>query len=384
VSNNMEVNMSANASSNAILNSSVSAGMPEADMPKPNEEQKWQAVVKHDAALDGQFVYAVATTGVYCRPSCASRRPLRENVMFFVHPTDAEKAGFRACLRCRPQAASDARSANIRAVCRYIERHHDEPVSLRVLGDAFGMSPFHLQRTFKAALGITPKQYADSCRMNQLKRNLQSGKTVTHALYDAGYSSSSRLYERASQHLGMTPDKYRRGAIGVAIRFTTSESPLGRLLIAATDRGICAIRFGDSDSDLELGLRREYPFAARKRQDDDLKGWNQQVLQHLEGHKLNSALPLDIQATAFQRKVWSYLQTIPRGATESYSTVARAIGRPTATRAVARACATNSVALEIPCHRVVREDGGLGGYRWGIQRKKKLLELEKAEGTAAG
>jgi len=369
--------MSANTSSNAILNSSVFADMPEADMPKPNEEQKWQAVVEHDAALDGQFVYAVATTGVYCRPSCASRRPLRENVVFFEHPTDAEKAGFRACLRCRPQAASDARSANIRAVCRYIERHHDEPVSLRVLGDAFGMSPFHLQRTFKAALGITPKQYADSCRMNQLKRNLQSGKTVTHALYDAGYSSSSRLYERASQHLGMTPDKYRRGAIGVAIRFTTSESPLGRLLIAATDRGICAIRFGDSDSDLELGLRREYPFAARKRQDDDLKGWNRQVLQHLEGHKLNSALPLDIQATAFQRKVWSYLQTIPRGATKSYSAVARAIGRPTATRAVARACATNSVALEIPCHRVVREDGGLGGYRWGIQRKKKLLELEK-------
>jgi AraC family transcriptional regulator, regulatory protein of adaptative response / methylated-DNA-[protein]-cysteine methyltransferase len=351
----------------------------------PTETQKWQAVLDRNATEDGQFVYAVVTTGVYCRPSCASRRPLRANVQFFDNPVAAEQSGFRACLRCRPQAAAhklDGRSANVRAVCRYIERHLDEPISLHVLGHAFDMSPFHLQRTFKAALGITPKEYADSCRMNQLKRNLQSGKNVAHALYEAGYSSSSRLYERASQHLGMTPDKYRRGAIGVAIRFTTSASPLGRLLIAATDQGICAIRFGDNDSDLELGLRREYPFAARKRQDDDLQGWSRQVLQHLEGHKLNNALPLDIQATAFQRKVWTYLQTIPRGATQSYSEVARAIGRPTAARAVARACATNSVALEIPCHRVVREDGGLGGYRWGIQRKQKLLQLEKAAAAA--
>jgi AraC family transcriptional regulator of adaptative response/methylated-DNA-[protein]-cysteine methyltransferase len=375
--------MSTNMTMNAILFPDPT-DMPKANETQTTEAQKWQAVLERNATEDGKFVYAVATTGVYCRPSCASRRALRENVAFFNGPADAEKAGFRACLRCRPQAATDARSANIRAVCRYIERHHDEPVSLRVLGDAFGMSPFHLQRTFKAALGITPKQYADSCRMNQLKQNLQSGKTVTHALYDAGYSSSSRLYERASQHLGMTPDKYRRGAIGVPIRYTTGDSPLGRLLIAATDRGICAIRFGESDSDLELGLRREYPFAARKRQDDDLKGWNKQVLEHMRGHKLNSTLPLDIQATVFQRKVWSYLQTIPRGATKSYSEVARAIGKPTATRAVARACATNSVAMEIPCHRVVREDGGLGGYRWGLQRKKKLLELEKAVGALAG
>jgi len=373
--------MSTHITTNAILvadeSNMTTKAIPTATAPKLNDAEKWQAVLDRDAAHDGRFVYAVTTTGVYCRPSCPSRRALRGNVQFFEQTAAAEQAGFRACLRCRPQAASDARTMNVRAICRYIERHLDEPISLNALGDAFGMSPFHLQRTFKAALGITPKEYADSCRMDQLKRNLQSGKTVTHSLYDAGYSSSSRLYERASQHLGMTPDKYRRGAIGVAIRYTTSPSPLGRLLIAATERGICAIRFGDSDSDLELGLRREYPFAARKRQDDDLQGWNQQVLQHLDGHKLNATLPLDIQATAFQRKVWSYLQTIPRGVTKSYSQVARAIGRPTATRAVARACATNSVALEIPCHRVVREDGGLGGYRWGVRRKKKLLELEK-------
>ena len=343
-------------------------------------DQQWQAVLEHDTAQDGAFVYAVKTTGVYCRPSCSSRRPLRKNVFFFAHTGAAEKAGFRPCLRCRPQAAPlrDARSTNVRAICRYIERHLEDPLSLNALGDAFDMSPFHLQRTFKAALGVSPKQYADSCRINLLKQNLQSGKTVTTALYDSGYSSSSRLYERAQDHLGMTPDKYRRGAIGVAIRYTTSESPIGRVLVAATDRGICAIRFGDSDSDLELALRREYPFAARKRNDDDLKGWSQRVLEHLKGNRLNQSLPLDIQATAFQRTVWEHLRTIPRGETKSYSEVARAIGRPTATRAVARACATNSVALEIPCHRVVREDGNLGGYRWGLERKKQLLGMEGA------
>ena len=345
-----------------------------------SEAQQWRAVLGHDTAQDGAFVYAVNTTGVYCRPSCSSRRPLRKNVQFFTNPGTAEKAGFRPCLRCRPQSAPlrDARSTNVRAICRYIERHLEEPLSLNTLGEAFEMSPFHLQRTFKAALGVSPKQYADSCRINLLKQNLQSGKTVTTALYDSGYSSSSRLYERAQEHLGMTPDKYRRGAIGVAIRYTTSESPIGRILVAATDRGICAIRFGDSDSDLELALRREYPFAARKRQDDDLKGWNRRILEHLKGHRLHQSLPLDIQATAFQRKVWEYLRTIPHGETKSYSEVARAIGRPTATRAVARACATNSVAVEIPCHRVVREDGNLGGYRWGLERKKQLLALEGA------
>jgi len=367
---------------NAILDLTPEFQAPDA-MAKPlglqNDQQRWQAVLDHDASLDGQFVYAVATTSVYCRPSCASRRPRRENVSFFEGPVAAERAGFRACLRCRPQSAADGRSANVRAICRYIERHLDEPVSLRTIGAAFEMSPFHLQRTFKAALGITPKEYADSCRMNQLKRNLQSGQTVTHALYEAGYSSSSRLYERASQHLGMTPDKYRRGAIGTAIRFTTADSPLGRVLIAATEQGVCAIRFGDSDSELEQGLRREYPFAARKRQDENLSAWKHRVLEHLRGQKLSATLPLDIQATVFQRKVWTYLQTIPRGETQSYSEVARGIGRPTATRAVARACATNSVALEIPCHRVIREDGDLGGYRWGIERKRKLLKLEQTQ-----
>ena len=275
-----------------------------------------------------------------------------------------------------PQAASDARTTNVRAICRYIERHLDEPISLNALGDAFGMSPFHLQRTFKAALGITPKEYADSCRMNQLKDNLRAGHSVTRSMYDAGYSSSSRLYERTASQLGMTPDKYRRGAIAAPIRYTCADSPLGRMLIAATDKGICAIQFASSDDELEQGLRHEFPFANRRRDDDAMQAWKKDLLRQMRGQRLNSALPLDIQATAFQRRVWAQLQAIPFGATRSYAEVAKAIGQPAATRAVARACATNPVAVAIPCHRVVRKSGDMGGYRWGVDRKKALLDLE--------
>jgi len=266
----------------------------------------------------------------------------------------------------------------VKAVCRYIEQHLDEPVTLARLGEAFRQSPFHLQRTFKAVLGISPRAYADSCRMNQLKRNLQAGHSVTRALYDAGYSSSSRLYERTASQLGMTPDKYRRGAIAAPIRYTFTDSPLGRMLVAATEKGICAIQFADSDEELDQGLKHEFPFAIRRRDDSGMREWKEDLLRHMRGQKLNASLPLDIQATAFQRRVWTYLQSIPFGSTKSYSQVAKAIGQPTATRAVARACATNQVAVAIPCHRVVREDGGMGGYRWGIDRKKALLEMERA------
>ena len=266
----------------------------------------------------------------------------------------------------------------VKAMCRYIEQHLDEPPTLAALGRAFHQSSFHLQRTFKAALGVTPRAYADSCRMNRLKRNLQAGHSVTRAMYDAGYSSSSRLYERTASQLGMTPDKYRRGAIAASIRYTLADSPLGRMLIAATEKGICAIQFAASDDELEHGIKREFPFAQRRRDDNALAEWKNSVLRQMSGHKLNAALPLDIQATAFQRRVWAQLQAIPFGATRSYAQVAKAIGRPTATRAVARACATNPIAIAIPCHRVVRTDGGMGGYRWGVERKKTLLELEGA------
>src|SRR5437588_5449129 len=342
------------------------------------DDSRWRAVVGRDGARDGEFVFAVSSTGVYCRPSCAARRPRRENVQFFATPEQAERAGYRACLRCRPRSFSgNAEAEGVKAICRFIEQHLDEPLTLNRLGKEFRQSPFYLQRRFKAALGITPREYADSCRLRMLKRNLQSGDSVTRAMYDAGYGSSSRLYERTASQLGMTPDKYRRGAIAASIRYACADSPLGRMLIAATDRGVCAIQFARSDGELIEGLKREFPFATRKPDEGGLKAWIAALLSKMSGKELNAALPLDIRATAFQRRVWTYLQSIPFGATQSYSQVAKGIGRPTASRAVARACASNPVAVAIPCHRVVREDGSMGGYRWGIERKKALLEMEQ-------
>jgi AraC family transcriptional regulator of adaptative response/methylated-DNA-[protein]-cysteine methyltransferase len=358
---------------NAILNSESQAAMPSVP-----ETKWWNAVLARDASLDGDFFFGVSSTGVYCRPSCPAKRPRRENVTFFRRPEDAEKAGYRACLRCRPKSAiRNPQTDAVKRICRYIEQHLDEAVTLERLGAAFNLSPFYLQRTFKKALGITPRAYADSCRMRLLKRNLQAGQSVTHALYDAGYSSSSRLYERTASQLGMTPDKYRRGAVAAAIRYTCTDSPLGRMLVAATDKGICAIQFADTDDELIEGLKREFPFANRRREDESMRPWTKTLLAHMAGHRLSRALPLDIQATAFQRRVWTHLQSLPFGVTESYGQVAKAIGRPTAARAVARACATNPVAVAIPCHRVVREDGNMGGYRWGIERKRALLQLEQ-------
>ena len=367
---------------NAIL----AAESPNA-MPNPRSSEtissseksaRWDAVVRRDNCQDGNFVFAVATTGVYCRPSCAARRPRRENVEFFDKPEAAERAGYRACLRCRPKASHRTPEADgVRAICRYIEQNLDEPATLARLAKQFGQSTFHLQRRFKAVLGITPREYADSCRLRNLKRNLQAGDNVTRAMYDAGYGSSSRLYERTASQLGMTPDKYRRGAIAATIRYTCSDSPLGRMLVAATERGICSIQFAKTDPELIEGLKREFPFAVRRPDEGALKSWVSELLNHMRGKHTDASLPLDIRATAFQRRVWTYLQSIPFGTTKSYGEVARAIGRPTAVRAVARACATNPVAIAIPCHRVVRGDGSMGGYRWGLQRKKALLAMEQ-------
>ncbi len=361
---------------NAILNLESEIKMTPG--PRNTENQWWDAVLARDSNHDGKFFFAVSTTGVYCRPSCPAKRPRRENVTFFLNPVEAENAGFRACLRCKPKSASgNPQIATVKEMCRYIEQHLDEPVTLERLSEAFGQSPFHLQRTFKKALGITPRAYADSCRMGLLKRNLQSGRSVTHALYDAGYSSSSRLYERTASQLGMTPDKYRRGAIATTIRYTCADSPLGRMLVAATEKGICAIQFGESDAELAEGLKREFPFAVRKRDDQTMRSWTEAVLRQMSGHKLNRSLPLDIRATAFQKRVWTHLQSLPFGTTQSYGEVAKAIGQPNAARAVARACASNRIAVAIPCHRVVREDGGMGGYRWGVERKRALLQMEQ-------
>jgi AraC family transcriptional regulator of adaptative response/methylated-DNA-[protein]-cysteine methyltransferase len=376
-----------NMSANAILADEVSPEMPGADSNsgakqkslREQDDPRWRALVERDPGYDGKFVFAVASTGVYCRPSCAARRPRRENVTFFTRPEQAEEAGFRACLRCRPKMLSGhPQSDSAKEICRYIEQHLDEPITLEHLGKVFRQSPFHLQRRFKAALGITPREYADSCRLRLLKRNLQAGDNVTRAMYDAGYGSSSRLYEKTASQLGMTPDKYRRGAIAASIRYTCADSPLGRMLIAATERGICSIQFARSDGELIEGLKREFPFAVRKPDEGGLQAWVEALLAKMSGAELNAALPLDIRATAFQRRVWTYLQSIPFGSTRSYGEVAKAIGQPTASRAVARACATNPVAVAIPCHRVVREDGNISGYRWGVERKKALLEMEQA------
>ena len=345
-------------------------------MSKSSQEQRWQAVVARDASRDGVFVFAVTSTGVYCRPSCPSRRPRRERVRFFSRPDEAERAGFRACLRCRPRDG-DSRVKNVERICHFLREHADEPVTLAALGERFGMNPFHLQRVFKSVLGVSPREFTDAIRMKSFKSQLRSGSSVTDAIYEAGFGSSSRLYERSGGQLGMTPATYQRGGKGMFIRYATLDSPVGRMLLAATDHGVCAISFGESDGNLLEGLRREFPDATLRRGDVVLRRWVRALLDQLHGERPLPQLPLDVQATAFQRRVWEHLRSIPYGTTKSYGEVARAIGRASGARAVARACATNPVAVAIPCHRVVRGTGDLGGYRWGMERKKALLAMEQ-------
>jgi AraC family transcriptional regulator of adaptative response/methylated-DNA-[protein]-cysteine methyltransferase len=346
----------------------------------PDEDGCWRAVLVRDARRDGTFVYAVRSTGVYCRPSCPAPRPRRDHVRFFPVPEAAEQAGFRPCRRCRPQHATapDPQVDLVRSVCRHIEANLEGPLTLADLGDQAGLSPGHLQRTFKRVTGITPRQYADACRLGLLKARLKERRTVTMAMYEAGYGSSSRLYERASSQLGMTPATYQRGGRDMHLGYTVVASPLGRLLLAGTERGVSAVYLGDADGPLEAALAKEYPAARISRDDSGLKPWADAVVGHLGGEQPHLDLPLDVQATAFQWRVWQELRAIPYGSTRTYSEIAAALGQPTAARAVARACATNPVSVVVPCHRVVREDGGLGGYRWGLDRKKKLLAQEQA------
>jgi len=347
---------------------------------------RWRAVLTRDARLDGSFVYGVTSTGVYCRPSCPSRRPNRSRVVFFGGPEGAEAArrkGFRACRRCRPDAppADDATLRKVALACRIIDEHPEGSPALRELGDEVGLSPHHLQRTFKRIVGVTPRQYGDERRFGRLKQQLRSkGGTVTHAQYEAGFGSSSRLYEKAPARLGMTPGAYRDGGRGAQIRYTVTVCPLGRLLVAATQKGICRIMLGDDDAGMQAELRSEYPTSQVSRDDAGLRTWTSRIDKHLAGRLPDLDLPLDVRATAFQRQVWELLQTIPRGATLSYAEIARSLGRPGAARAVGQACASNPVALAIPCHRAVRTDGKLGGYRWGTKRKEALLRTERRIG----
>ena len=353
-------------------------------VPLPPSPDLWRIVLARDRRYDGAFVYAVHSTGIYCRPSCPSRRPRRQQVAFFPAPEAAELAGFRACRRCRPGDARepDPRLPLVREVCRLIDAHPDEPAALTRLAGRVGATPHQLLRAFRRVLGISPRQYRDARRLDRFKAGLRARRRVSPALYEAGYGSPSRVYERAHAQLGMTPATYGRGAPGTRIAYTVVPSPLGRLLVAATPRGICRIGLGTSVETLEADLRAEFPAAEIRRDGGPLGAWVASILRYLDGRAVALDLPLDIRATAFQRRVWEALRKIPYGGTRSYSEIARAIGRPRATRAVARACATNPAALVIPCHRVIREDGGLGGYRWGIERKQALLQREA--GVAKG
>ncbi len=344
-----------------------------------DDEARWQAVLSRDPGGDGRFVYAVLSTGVFCRPSCPSRRPGRERTLFFDLPELAESAGFRPCRRCRPQdAPADHRLEKVRRAIRFIEMRIGEPPTLAELGAQVELSPHHLQRVFKKAVQVTPRQYMDVRRLGRLKEMLRGGNSLAGSIYEAGYGSPSRLYERAGAQLGMTPAAYRRGGEGAEIGYAVVGCSLGRLLVAATRRGVCAVKLGDSDAALEADIQAEFPAALLRRDDGGLKGTLKIVLNHLEGEMPHPGLPLDVRATAFQRRVWEYLRTIPAGQTATYGEVAESLGLEKGARAVARACASNPAALLVPCHRVVRADGGLGGYRWGVKRKRALLERECA------
>src|SRR5262245_46862991 len=344
------------------------------------EDERWQAVLDRDRRQDGQFVLAVRTTGIYCRPSCPARRPRRENVQFFDAPDAARSAGFRACLRCHPDDAADPRPAWVGRVCRHIEDGVAEGVrpTLERLSRVAGVGPHHLQRTFKALVGLSPRQYAEAVRRDRFRKELKEGRRVADAAYEAGYGSSARAYAGAS--LGMTPGAYRRGARGLALGYSLVDTSLGRLLVAASEKGVSMVALGDDDQELVASLREEFSEARLEKDDARIRPWVSQVLARIEDPSTRVDLPLDLRATAFQRRVWEELRAIPSGETRSYSEVARALGRPRAARAVARACATNPAAIVIPCHRVVGADGRTGGYRWGTQRKRVLLLREAASG----
>ena len=349
------------------------------------DQSRWQAVQGRDGAADGSFVYAVTSTGIYCRPTCASRRPLRRNVRFFDLPEAAEQEGFRACKRCRPTdgISADVNVQRVRAMCRFIEQELEDGAdgspSLAAVAAEVGGSPHHLQRTFKRLMGVTPAQYGDARRLARLKTGLKQGESVTAAMYDAGYGAASRLYERSNGQLGMTPASYAKGGKGARIGYSITDSPLGRLMVAATAQGVCFLSLGD-DGHLIAELGREYPLAEIVADEIVLGEWVRTVVAYLEGAIPHPNLPLDVQGTAFQRRVWQELMRIPAGMTRTYSEMAERIsGNPKARRAVARGCATNPVSLIIPCHRVIRGDGGLGGYRWGLDRKRALLAAEKEQ-----
>ena len=338
---------------------------------------RWAAVVRRDRRADGVFYYSVRTTGVYCRPSCAARLARRENVRFHATCADAERAGFRPCKRCRPDSPGlvEARAEAVARACRLIETAEEVP-SLDALADAAGLSRFHFHRVFKTTTGLTPKAYAAAHRARRVRDELSRSDSVTDAIYGAGFNSSGRFYATASEVLGMTPTDFRAGGDGAAIRFAVGECSLGSILVAATERGVCSILLGDDPDALARQLQDRFPKARLIGGDRDFERLVAKVVGFVEAPALDLDLPLDVRGTAFQQRVWQALREIPAGATSTYTKIAARIGAPKAVRAVARACASNTLAVAIPCHRVVRHDGGLSGYRWGVKRKRLLLERE--------
>jgi AraC family transcriptional regulator, regulatory protein of adaptative response / methylated-DNA-[protein]-cysteine methyltransferase len=343
------------------------------------DEARWEAVRRRDSAFDGKFFFAVRTTGVYCRPSCASRAAKRENVSFYATTEAAERAGYRACKRCRPDrlGAPDPKVEAVRRACERIASAEEAP-SLADLAASVGLSPFHFHRVFKKIAGVTPKAYAAQMQARRAAEGLRTAGTVTEAIYDAGFNSSSRFYETAAARLGMTPTAVRRGGEGVAIQFAIGEASLGAVLVAATEKGVCAIMLGDDPDVLARELQDRFPRAELVGGDAEFERMVAQVVGLVEAPGQGLDLPLDIRGTAFQERVWQALRAIPPGRTATYAEIARAVGQPKAVRAVAQACAANPLAIAIPCHRVVRSDGDLSGYRWGVERKRELIAREAA------
>jgi AraC family transcriptional regulator of adaptative response/methylated-DNA-[protein]-cysteine methyltransferase len=347
--------------------------------PFPSDDERWEAVNRRDRAADGAFYYSVLTTGVYCRPSCASRAARRENVAFHATCEEAEAAGFRPCKRCRPNDVplAERRASAVAEACRLIDEAEDAPTLDELAGSA-GMSRYHFHRVFKEIVGVTPKAYAAARRRARVQSELCEAPNVTAAIYGAGYNASSRFYENVEAKLGMTPSAYRKGGPDNVIRFAVGECLLGSILVAATDKGVCAIQFGDDPDALVRELQDRFPKAQLIGADKDFEQVVAQVVGFIETPAGGLDLPLDVRGTAFQQRVWQALREIPSGSTASYAEIARRIGRPAAVRAVAQACASNGIALAIPCHRVVRNDGALSGYRWGVERKRALLKRESA------
>jgi len=339
-------------------------------------EDRMRAVLDRDSSNEGKFVYGVKTTRIYCRPSCPSRRPKPENLVLFDSPSEAEEAGYRACLRCDPSEYHPPNEAFVERITNYIARNIDEKLTLGLLSDEFNVSKYHLQRTFKSVLGMSPRQYIEARRLELFKSNIRNGENVASAMSGSGFKSRSRLYEKVPEKLGMTPTEYREGGSDVSIWYIVIETAITKVLVARTERGICALYMGENESQLVDALMEEYPYASITKDDESLRDSIGPLASYFDGDNFNPRLPLDIHRTAFQWRVLKAIQEIPPGETRTYSELAESIGSPKASRAVASACARNPVGILVPCHRVLRKDGGLGGYRWGLPLKERLLNHE--------